>query len=664
MSKNENLKAIRRLQDADFDYACWIEENEQKAKRYKRNTPLFSIVLFENGATEEQKKRCLDSINRQTCNNIQLVEWKESQVEWGKLCEQLKGDYIMFVHTTDWIAPNALEEFAKVMEERPQAQWIYADEDVYREEDGVRVQPHFKPEWSYDTFLSFFYTGNAAVYKKEICLKMNDWCSRISNYWSYDFALRFLEVCDQSNIYHVPKVLYHVSNKGIEKSKQEQIEIKAFKENYLNRQGINAYVEQEERTGEYRVAYEGNGLVSIIIPSKDNVKMLMDCIASIENNTSYQEYEIIVVDNGSSSENKAQLESRLADKQITYIYETMEFNFSRMCNIGAKASRGEYLLFLNDDIECINDKWLGRMVGQANQPGVGAVGAKLLYPDNNKIQHIGVVNFNFEVGPSHILAKQKDEGVLVHGRNCLDYNYEAVTGACLLVKKSMYEEVEGFDEDLPVAYNDVDFCYKLRACGYRNVVRMDAVLIHHESISRGVDAVSDAKMQRLISEREYLYAKHPWIVDGVDRGYNINFASDERDCRLVATKTKRTYNQKVWPRPYAEASFYVIIERIVKEQDLQIDGWYWYSDDEYTNLSDVFVVFCDEKTNKEIWYNTCKKTRYDAAEFSNNEAFYCGFTCKIAKEELEKLQGCKVGICAKMYDYKRSPLMWTENMID
>ncbi len=663
MSRKENAKAIRRLQDAEYDYACWIQENENRPQKFRKKSPLFSIVLFKNGATEEQKKRCLSSINKQTCKNIDIIEFEEEQVEWKKLCQQLKGEYVVFVHMTDVIAPNTLAEFAKMIEEHPEAQWIYADEDVYREEDGVRVLPHFKPDWSYDTFLSFFYTGNAAVFKIEICSNIKDWTSQLSYYWSYDFALHFLEICNQSEIYHISKVLYHVSDIAIEKSKAERIETKSIKEDYLKRQAIDATVELEERTGEYRIVYNGDGLVSIIIPSKDNVDMLTKCICSIEKNTSYTEYEIIVVDNGSCAENKEKIETFLKDKKVAYIYKPQEFNFSKMCNIGASASNGEYLLFLNDDIECVDDKWLSRMVGLAAQSGVGAVGAKLLYPDKNKIQHIGVINFDFEVGPSHILAKQSDEGVLEHGRNCLDYDYEAVTAACLLIKKDKYKEVEGFDEELPIAYNDVDFCYKVREYNYRNVVRTDAVLIHHESISRGIDAVSDEKMRRLVREREYLYKKHPWILDSVDRAFNINFALDERDCRLATTKKTAGYNQKVWPRPYAEASYYVIIERMVKEQDLQIDGWYWYSDDTYTNLSDIYVVFRDEKTKKEIWYNTCKKTRYDAKEILNNDAFYCGFTCKISKTEMEKLHGYKVGICAKLHDFKRSPLMWTENII-
>lgn len=659
MSKKSNLRAIRRLQDKEYDYFCWIEENECKREISLQHKPLFSIVLFEYHATEKQKKRCIQSLIDQNYENIESIVISKEQIVWNEIKKQLHGEYVLFISMTDWLAPNAVVEMAKEIEEHPDAQWIYSDEDVYREKDKKRINPRFKPEWSHDTFMSFFYTGNLAAYKTEVCREIEGWESEYASLWHYDFALRFLEKCNQTQICHIPKVLYHESG-SINKNGGEKLQ--QIKEEYLRRCGISATVEKEDRTGEYRVVYEADGMVSIVIPSKDNVEMLLHGIESIEENTDYKNYEIIVADNGSKIENKSILENIFEEKDITYIYEPMEFNFSRMCNIGAKTAKGDYILFLNDDIECIDGKWLERMVGQAAQPGVGAVGAKLLYPLDNKIQHVGVVNLN--MGPSHVLTKQEDVGILAQGRNCLDYNYDAVTAACLLVKRSTYEKIDGFNEKLPVSYNDVDFCYRLREQGLRNVVRTDAVLIHHESISRGLDVVNDEKMQRLARERVYLYDAHPWILEQRDTGYNFNYSMDQTDFSLKSLQNMAISNSRIRRKLYANKPFNVIIDRMAKDTDFHINGWYWFRNDKYTNLSDVYLVFRNKETKEEMWYSTYKQERLDVTEVLNNHARYCGFICNIPESEIKQLQGCQIGLCVKMYNLKINLVHWTDIIVE
>ncbi len=655
MSKKSNLRAIRRLQDKEYDYFCWIEENECKREISLQHKPLFSMVLFEDDATENQRKRCLDSIKKQDYENIDQVVVSSEKIIWNEILCQVKGEYIMFLSMKDWIAPKAIKEMAKAIEKNPKAEWIYSDEDTYRESDNKRVSPKFKPEWSYDTFLSFFYTGNLAVYKSSVCKLIADWESDYNRHWNYDFALRFLEVCNQEEIKHISKVLCHTSDSREDVQKEY---LKEIKEAFIMRQGLDAFVELEERTNEYRIVYKATGKVSIIIPSKDNMDMLLAGINSLQENTDYTDYEIIVVDNGSKPENKECLEKALLEKEIQYVYEPMEFNFSRMCNLGASRSSGEYLLFLNDDIECVDGKWLERMVGQAAQPGAGAVGAKLLYSQNNRIQHIGVVNLN--MGPSHILTKQEDVGVLAEGRNCLDYNFEAVTAACLIVKRSVYEMINGFDEGLPVSYNDVDFCYRLREQRLRNVVRADAVLIHHESISRGLDVVNDEKMLRLSKERAYLYKAHPWILEKGDVSYSENYSMDQTDFALRTPQNMNVCNARIRQKLYANKPFHVIIDRMVKDQDLQITGWYWFRSDDHTNLSDVYLVFRNEETKKEIWYEVYRQVREDVTEVMGNQAVYCGFVCKIPEEDIKELCGLKIGLCVKMYDLKLNLVTWTD----
>lgn len=248
-------------------------------------------------------------------------------------------------------------------------------------------------------------------------------------------------------------------------------------------------------------------LVSVVIPSKDHPDILERCLASFRSKTDYAYYEWIVVDNGSNAENRAKMETLRQQYGFTYLYEQMPFNFSKMCNIGAARANGDLILFMNDDIEIIERSWLERMAGQALQPHVGAVGAKLWYAGTQKIQHVGITNM--QIGPSHKLVTFPDDRNYYYGRNRVVYNMIGVTGACLMVSREKYEEVGGFDETMAVAYNDVDFCFKLMETGYYNVQRNDAVLYHHESLSRGLDEQEEGKWERLLAEKEKLYAKHP-----------------------------------------------------------------------------------------------------------------------------------------------------------
>lgn len=266
--------------------------------------------------------------------------------------------------------------------------------------------------------------------------------------------------------------------------------------------------------------------VSVVIPSKDHPESLEKCLESFRRKTDYPYYEWIVVDNGSSEENRAKIEALRQEYKFTYLYEEMPFNFSKMCNMGAAKAGSDLILFLNDDMEVIEKSWLGRMAGQALQPHTGAVGAKLWYADTIKIQHAGITNM--KIGPSHKLVTFPDDRDYYYGRNRVVYDMIGVTAACLMVSRAKYEEVGGFDETMAVSYNDVDFCFKLAEAGYYNVQRNDAVLYHCESLSRGLDEQDGDKWERLLLEKERLYAKHPQMK-GRDPFYNeelIDNASD------------------------------------------------------------------------------------------------------------------------------------------
>ena len=267
-------------------------------------------------------------------------------------------------------------------------------------------------------------------------------------------------------------------------------------------------------------------LVSVVIPSKDHPEVLERCLKSFREKTDYRYYEWIVVDNGSNDENRAKMELLRKKYGFTYLYEPMPFNFSKMCNMGVAQAGGDLILLLNDDIEIIERSWLRRMAGQALQPHAGAVGAKLWYANTQNIQHAGITNL--QIGPSHKLITFPDDRDYYYGRNRITYDMIGVTAACLMVSRKKYEEVGGLDETMAVAYNDVDFCFKLIEAGYYNIQRNDAVLYHHESLSRGLDEQDEEKWKRLLAEKEDLYSRHPQM-NGSDPFYHralIDNASD------------------------------------------------------------------------------------------------------------------------------------------
>lgn len=619
MPVEENRRALQRYLDAEYDYECWIKDHESTGSHKASGGVLFSVVLVEDNESAEQRKRALNSIQEQGYRKYELIEWEKRSQTWNDIAQSLHGAYTLFVDAKDWISPNALFEFWEVIKTHPDACWIYSDEDVYSEERKKRISPYFKPEWSRELFLCNLYAKDLSAYKTDLC--------KLVKVWDEGFCLRFLTAMKgkktENNIIHLNSILYHKSDDRLEEEEINNLrEVLAAKKEFIQENHLRAILEMEERTGNHRLIYSPIGKVSIIIPSKNNVKMLMSCIESIKNNTDYSDYEIVVVDNGSDSENKMQLQEFMNRNGITYLYEPMDFNFSKMCNMGAKASEGEYLLFLNDDVECVDSKWLARMLGQVNQAGVGAVGAKLLYPKENRIQHAGVeVQKN---GPSHVLAGEIDEGVLEHGKNCLDYNYDAVTAACMLINKNIFEQIGGFDESFPISYNDVDLCYSLRERGLRNVVRTDAVLLHYESVSRGLDAEQIQKMNRLLQERQRLYHKHPWVEIP---------KREERVCKRVFKKKN------------SEGVFTAVIDGIYQEEEIQIRGWYWAIDTEYTNLSDAFLVFVDERKKREYWYTTQKEIREDVVAAIDNPSYLCGFVADLPLKKKKSLLGCKISIC-------------------
>ena len=486
-----------------------------------------------------------------------------------------EGEFVALLDCDDLYAENALYEIAKKLNEDHTLDFIYSDEDKLSEDGTKRRNPFFKPDWSPDTFMSLMYTCH--LYRKSLLDEMGGLRVGLEGSQDYDLVLRVMEKTNR--IGHVPKILYHWRER--EESTANDISAKPYiiettkkaKLEALERRGVKGHLEYIKDIVMFRVVYEvvGNPRVSIIIPSKDNYDILKQCLTSIRKETKYQNYEIIVVDNGSAEETHAKYTQMCKELECKYHYAPMEFNFSKMCNIGAHLADGQFLLFLNDDIRVEGAEWLERMLGHAQQPHTGAVGCKLIYPNTNLIQHVGVVSFM--VGPGHAFQRINDDLNCYWGRNKLEYNYSAVTGACLMIDRNKYDQVGGFSEQLPVAYNDIDLCFNLVEAGYYNVVRTDVRLYHYESVSRGYDAVSPEKAARQQREMKKLYDRHPEFK-GYDPCYNPNLIGNSDNFSLRLLKVKEIETPEETQQVLVEkGSLQYKVEEFTDEAVVKISGW-------------------------------------------------------------------------------------------
>lgn len=592
------------------EYDMWMLQNEQQYKEPEQELeykPLISVVVPVYNVEPQMLTACIQSVQNQTYDNWELCLVDDCSTD-ARVRETLRqfegverikikyrsenghisrttndgiamaeGEFVALLDCDDLYAENALYEIAKKLNEDHTLDFIYSDEDKLSEDGTKRRNPFFKPDWSPDTFMSLMYTCHLAVYRKSLLDEMGGLRVGLEGSQDYDLVLRVMEKTNR--IGHVPKILYHWRER--EESTANDISAKPYiiettkkaKLEALERRGVKGHLEYIKDIVMFRVVYEvvGNPRVSIIIPSKDNYDILKQCLTSIRKETKYQNYEIIVVDNGSAEETHAKYTQMCKELECKYHYAPMEFNFSKMCNIGAHLADGQFLLFLNDDIRVEGAEWLERMLGHAQQPHTGAVGCKLIYPNTNLIQHVGVVSFM--VGPGHAFQRINDDLNCYWGRNKLEYNYSAVTGACLMIDRKKYDQVGGFSEQLPVAYNDIDLCFNLVEAGYYNVVRTDVRLYHYESISRGYDAVSPEKAARQQREMKKLYDRHPEFK-GYDPCYNPNLIGNSDNFLLRLLKVKEIETpERTQQRLVENGSLQYKVEEFTDEAVVKISGW-------------------------------------------------------------------------------------------
>ncbi len=483
---------------------------------------------------------------------------------------------------TDYAETMIRDYFA----EHPEVNLVYGDEDRI-DEEGERQDPWFKSDWAPDTFLSVFYFGSifairtaifgminpggfkAQDFESRASLREDEYEEKASKAGEQDDALR-------AWIYGRLCLTLARADGGFSRRVNNRFPVGHIGEILFHREGAsevwNGKLIRDVRISAETGKIKGARLVSIIIPSKDNPDVLANCIHSIEKYTENTPYEIIVVDNGSSDYNKAKAELLLQAHNefgsARYHYEPMEFNFSRMCNIGASMADGDFLLFLNDDIEIRKSGWLERMTDKARLPYVGAVGMKLLYPNSDIIQHAGVVNVR--VGPYHKLQYCHNDEEYYFGYNKGVRNVLAVTGACLMVRSAVFAEAGGFDsEHFAVAFNDIDLCYKIYEKGYYNVVLNNIYLYHHESLSRGDDRKDKVKNLRLSREQEALLLAHPDLF-GKDPFYHPYLTQNPAETRFVVDVQEEylknyefetpTLRKKVLPPQWTDACLRIGVE--------------------------------------------------------------------------------------------------------
>ncbi len=426
------------------------------------------------------------------------------------------GDYIALLDHDDLLRPQALAEVAFAINQQPDAELLYSDEDKIDEDGGRRFDPFFKPEWNRDLFLSQNYLNHLTVHRAANIRAAGGWRKEYYGSQDYDLNLRILALIDERRIVHIPKILYHwrltaQSMAQDEGSKVYAVDnaIKALN-SFLANSPATGHVEQIPTTSWYRIKYdlpEPPPLVSLIIPTRNGYDILKKCIESILTKTTYSNYEILIVDNGSDDPFTLDYFRQLRDAgSVRIIDYPHAFNYSAINNFAVTQAKGEVVGLINNDIEVITPDWLTEMTSLALRPGVGCVGAKLYYP-NDTIQHAGVIiGLGGVAGHSHKTFQRNARGYF--GRLMVTQNVTAVTAACLLVRKAIFTEVGGLDEvNLKVAFNDVDFCLKVAAAGYRTTWTPFAELYHHESVSRGSDD-DPGKRERFRSE--VIFMKEKW----------------------------------------------------------------------------------------------------------------------------------------------------------
>lgn len=573
--EKQNKLYRREVLEKNITYDKWITEQEKTSRydytiyEYKEKSLIngsitkdFASIELKNAgiiSNRYDEIRYLSIVDRNSRENDKTnfvhLNIKNMFENTSCVLGQEKLDYIVLSIYPGQVRENAYQMIREQFQNK-NAILVYGDEDVLDAGTGRRRSPWMKPDWSPDRFLSGFYLGGLIAIRRTALKEAYEYCAEhgiLGGFppgegdseeiqgktrdmeWLYLLLYEMfnLQNCfakrrdgEKEKVCHIKRVLYSSEREGYE-------QIKCLKLPDFCEDGPYRGEEKRELVDELKYH-----TLSIIIPSKDHPAVLFRCLDSLlEQTKTTCSYEIILVDNGSGEENRLKIEEKVKALNCRtdscfagcrYLYEQMDFNFSKMCNLGAENATGQILLFLNDDMEIIRQDWMNLMMKKAVLPYAGAVGVKLLYPDSDIIQHAGVTNLR--VGSAHKLQYLSDSQDHYFGMNRGVHNMLAVTGACLMVRKDIFREAGGFCEELAVAFNDVDLCYSIYEKGYYNIVRNDTALYHHESLSRGKDGESEEKQLRHLKEKDLLYERHLALY-GRDPFYHPDLLNDMLDAK-------------------------------------------------------------------------------------------------------------------------------------
>lgn len=560
------VRLNERFEPEEIPYEGWYAQyvpthqqlDAQRKKRWKAQ-PKISVVVPAYQTPEEFLRQMLDSLRAQTYSNWELCiangspedeamakvleeySQMDERIRYENLKENLgiaentnaafgmaSGEFVGLLDHDDLLAPNALFEIASVIEKNNGADVIYTDEDKVTTDLTEHFQPHLKPDFNLDLLRSNNYICHFCVVRRSIVEEVGGFRREFDGAQDYDFIFRCTEAARE--VCHVPEILYHWRTHKASTADNPASKMYAFDagkraiEAHLQRSGVSGVVSHTKDLGFYQVEYpvQKQDLISIIIPNKDEKESLEKCLESIWKKSTYSNYEILIIENNSTSQEIFDYYEELKKREnIRILTWEREFNYSAINNFGVQYARGEYLLFLNNDVEVITPNWLERMLGNCQRREVGAVGVKLYYPDNT-IQHAGCVIGIGGIAGHMFVGMDRSRTGYLH-KASIQQDLSAVTAACMMMKREAFAKAGGFTEALSVAFNDVDLCLKAGREGYLIVYEPHVELYHYESKSRGAED-SEEKIRRFQGEIEYMRSHWIDILKKGDPCYNKNLS--------------------------------------------------------------------------------------------------------------------------------------------
>ena len=558
------VRLSERMEPEEVPYGPWYEkhrasdkelESQRKTKLAKQ--PLISVAVPAYKTSKEFLAQMIESLLAQSYPNWELCiangspedeEMSAVLVDYAKRDKRIryevvigeqgiaantntalamsKGDFIGLLDHDDLLAPNALFEVVKMINSDNNVDVIYTDEDKVTTDLTEHFQPHFKPDLNIDLLRSNNYICHFFVVRRKLADSIGGFRKEFDGAQDYDFIFRCVE--EAKKVAHVPQVLYHWRTHKESTADNPASKMYAFEagkraiEAHLKRQGQEAYVTHTKDFGFYKVTYpvKDEPLVSIIIPNKDQAELLRQCIYSIYKLSTYTNFEILIVENNSVKAETFTYYKEIEKKDnVSILKWEQDFNYAAINNFAVKKATGDYILFLNNDVKVISPDWIEEMLGNCQRSEVGIVGARLYFPDDT-IQHAGIILGIGGIAGHAFLGMKKSRTGYLH-KAAIQQDLSAVTAACMMMKKSVFEEVGGFEEKLTVAFNDVDLCLRTVKAGYLVVYNPAVEMYHYESKSRGAED-SEEKARRFQTEIEYMRTNWIELLKKGDPYYNRN----------------------------------------------------------------------------------------------------------------------------------------------